>query len=455
MNEQGLRFRIGIFVLMSMLLLGVLIVLFGRFPKLFRVQDRYTVIFDQASGVTAGTPVRRSGVRIGEVEKVELDDVTGKVRVTVLVDRAHPLFENDKAILRQGALSGDTSIDFVSPAAEDRARTPEDGARTPERSGAAEPAEVKQVAFLQPADQQPPPAVPPPAQTRARPGTEFRGTTQADVAGILNVMSQLAPPARDAFQELTRSLERFDKMAPLLEDTLREYRDLARTTRPLVPDLGRTNDELQIAARNWGRLGERLDVLVQANQDKFIKTMDNINDTVVRVGSVLNEENQRNFAGTLKNLNAGTRNLDSLNQNANELLKESRQTVQQIGQSTRELQPMTKSLGERGPSMVKNLDEMADRLNRTLIDVQGLLRAIDQSDGTIRRLISDPSLYNNLNEAACLLTRLFPRIDHILSDFEVFADKVARHPESLGVGGAIRPSSGLKEVPSSNGHWQH
>jgi phospholipid/cholesterol/gamma-HCH transport system substrate-binding protein len=31
----------------------------------------------------------------------------------------------------------------------------------------------------------------------------------------------------------------------------------------------------------------------------------------------------------------------------------------------------------------------------------------------------------------------------------VFADKVARHPESLGVSGAISPSSGLKEGPSS------
>jgi phospholipid/cholesterol/gamma-HCH transport system substrate-binding protein len=27
----------------------------------------------------------------------------------------------------------------------------------------------------------------------------------------------------------------------------------------------------------------------------------------------------------------------------------------------------------------------------------------------------------------------------------VFTDKVARHPEVLGVGGAIRPSSGLKD----------
>jgi ABC-type transporter Mla subunit MlaD len=468
MNEQGRRFRIGVFVLTSLLLLAVLIILFGRYPRLFRLQDRYTVIFDHASGVTPGTPVRRSGVRIGEVEKVELDDATGQVRVTILIDRPHPLFENDKAVLRQGALSGDTTIDFISPSTEDRP-PPAQGAaaeQPPEGQVAQAPAELKQVAFFQPPDQQPPLAVPPPV--RARPGTEFRGVTQTDVAGILNALSQLTPPARDAFQELTRSLERLDKMTPLLEETLREYRDLARVTRPLVPDLARsadeirefaragrealpdlrrTNDEIQITARNWGKLGERLDVLVQTNQDKFVRTVDNLNDTAIRVGNVLSDENQRNFTATLRNISAGTKDLDQINRNTNELLKE-------LGERAKDLQQTGKALAERGPAIVKNLDEGTDRLNRLLVDVQGLMRAVDQGDGTFRRFLSDPSLYNNLNEAACMLTRLFPRVDRILKDFEVFSDKIARHPESLGVGGAIRPSSGLKEVPSTNS-WQH
>ena len=66
---------------------------------------------------------------------------------------------------------------------------------------------------------------------------------------------------------------------------------------------------------------------------------------------------------------------------------------------------------------------------------------------------NDPELYNNLNDAACMLTRLMPRVDRILRDVEVFADKIARHPESLGVGGAINPSSGLKTVPTGSTSW--
>jgi hypothetical protein len=47
-----------------------------------------------------------------------------------------------------------------------------------------------------------------------------------------------------------------------------------------------------------------------------------------------------------------------------------------------------------------------------------------------------------------MVTRLIPRLDRVLKDMEVFADKLARHPESLGLGGLVRPSAGLKDAPS-------
>ena len=58
-------------------------------------------------------------------------------------------------------------------------------------------------------------------------------------------------------------------------------------------------------------------------------------------------------------------------------------------------------------------------------------------------------MYNNLNQAACMITNVVPRLDRILRDVEVFADKIARHPETIGVRGAISPSAGLKESPTA------
>src|SRR5262249_34299313 len=102
MSEQGMRFRLGVFVLGSIVLMAVLIMLFARMPAAFKPHDQYTIIFTQASGVAQGTPVRRSGVRIGQVQSVELDNATGLVRVTILIERPYILYEDDQPVLVQG-----------------------------------------------------------------------------------------------------------------------------------------------------------------------------------------------------------------------------------------------------------------------------------------------------------------------------------------------------------------
>src|SRR5262249_40255964 len=102
MNEQRLRLRLGLFVLSGFLLLGGLITLFGSAPTLFQNRHGYTVCFPDAPGVAPGTPVRRSGVRIGEVESVELDDATGQVRVHVLIGKHYTLRRGERPTLVQG-----------------------------------------------------------------------------------------------------------------------------------------------------------------------------------------------------------------------------------------------------------------------------------------------------------------------------------------------------------------
>ena len=117
------------------------------------------------------------------------------------------------------------------------------------------------------------------------------------------------------------------------------------------------------------------------------------------------------------------------------------------------MQQATKPLGERGGVMVKNLEEASGRLNQVLADVQALFKTIDQGDGTLRRILTDPSLYNHIDQAALKVNQMLCQLDRVLSDVKVFADQIARHPEKLGVGGAIRPSSGLKEAPSVPVPW--
>jgi phospholipid/cholesterol/gamma-HCH transport system substrate-binding protein len=422
MNDRAMRFRIGVFVLAALLLLAVLITLFGSFPRLFKRPTEYVVRFQDAPGIAQGTPVRRSGVRIGEVSRIELDDESGEVLVHIGIDRGYRLRRIDIPTLVTGLIGGDTSIDFV-----------------PKQKG-----EGADFGYVEP-------------------GEVLVGARLANVNTLLAQASQVVPTTQEAVDQMRKSLQRFEKMAPQMEDAIKEYTKLGQSINKTIPNVEKTNQqlldtakEIEVTARNWGRLGENVNNLVVTQQEKVIKTLDNLNDTIQRVGSVLNDENQRNINGIIKNVRTTSDSLDDLMRNTNELLKESQKTVKVVGDSVskadealQNLTKATKPFADRGDTIARSLDETTDRLNRVLNDVQALLRVVGQEDGTFRRLIADPSLYNNLDTAALQVTRLMTRVDHILKDMEVFADKLARHPELLGIGGVVRPSAGLKDAPTS------
>jgi phospholipid/cholesterol/gamma-HCH transport system substrate-binding protein len=396
MSDNAFKFRIGVFVLGALVLLAVLVTMFSGLPNLFTAHYHYTVILPNAAGVGVGTPVRRSGVRIGEVENLQLDNESGKVLVGLLIQRRYALHKNEVPILNRGLL-GDTTIDFV-----------------PKRPNGQ-----------------------PPDTSLVEPGSVLEGVAQLEPTDLL-------PSTQDALTELGKAARNFNNIAPDFDEAVKEVREFSKATRALVPELSKTNDEARIATRNWGKLGERVDVLVQTQQEKLIKTLEDLDDTLNRIGRTFNDENQRNLNATLKNVRQASDSLDSITRNTDELLKESRKTMQRVdGSLTRtdevltNLQKTTKPMADRSDKIMKNLDESTDKLNE-------LLRAVGRSNGTLAKLLNDPDLYNNLNDVACMAARMMPRLDRMLRDFEVFADKVARHPESLGVGGVVRPGSGIK-----------
>jgi phospholipid/cholesterol/gamma-HCH transport system substrate-binding protein len=434
MSERSMRVGLGLFVAVSLVLLATMVVLFRSLPRFFRNATPYTVVFPEAPGVSQGTPVRRAGVRIGEVTSVTLDDSDGgRVRVGIAVDPSHPVRHSEQATLVSSLLGGDATIDFVpKPLA---------------------PGEVP--------DRSPEP-----------PGAELIGLSQLTVNSLINRASAVVPTTEKTMEDIRNSLKRLERMSPLMEDTMREYRDLGREARNTIPDLRKTNDEVRelskslreslpdfrrtaddigATARTYTRLGERLDVLLQTNQDKIVKAIDNINEVLQRAAALLSEENQRNVSVILKNFTSASAQFDEIARNTADITREGRTTVRRTNDSLVRLddvlnnaQKATKPLADRGEAIVRNIDEVLARLNRTLADTNSLIRAVGQSDGTLNRLLTDPTLYNRLDETLCALQKSLPRINVILGDIEVFASKLARHPELLGVRGAIVPDAGLK-----------
>jgi phospholipid/cholesterol/gamma-HCH transport system substrate-binding protein len=487
MTERGMRIWIGVFVLGSLLLLGVLIILFGSAPNLFKRTRQYTVRFNVATGLNPGSPVRRSGVRIGEVKSVDLDEEEGDVRVTLAIDPRYTIRKSEQPVLSTGLLGNDSSIDFVSKP------KPEVGQPPLDRS----PVEADEV---------------------------MKGTRQASVSTVLNQASGVVPAAQEALNDVRKSMQRIEKAIPLFEQTLDEFqklaqagrewipearqvtrelneltkdvrkavpnvtrtadevsdlaqdlrkalpgftktsdeiRELAKSAREVVPEIRKLSDDAGAALRSWQRVGERLDVLIASNADRVTKVLDNLNDALTRVASALSDSNQTNIAEILRNVRLGSANLDSISRNVDDITREGRTSVRRLNttlsqteltmktlqNALNDFQGATNSQGGRIGSIVKNLDESMDKLNRVMDDIRQVVRVIGQSDGTLNRFITDPSLYNNLDQAVALIPKIMPRLERIVKDFEVFANKLAAHPELLGIRGAIHPDAGLTTPP--------
>ena len=113
MADRALRLRLGLFMGGSLIALAGLVVLFGGAPQVFSTDARYTILFPEAPGIGPGIPIRKSGVRIGQVIALDLDPVSGQVKVRIAVDRKYLPRKSEEAHITRGLLSGDTAIDFL------------------------------------------------------------------------------------------------------------------------------------------------------------------------------------------------------------------------------------------------------------------------------------------------------------------------------------------------------
>jgi hypothetical protein len=78
------------------------------------------------------------------------------------------------------------------------------------------------------------------------------------------------------------------------------------------------------------------------------------------------------------------------------------------------------------------------RLDELLGQMQQFSRQLNSREGSLGQLMYNPQLYQYLNEAATNIKDLSRQLQPILNDARAFSDKIARHPELLGVHGALQ-----------------
>jgi phospholipid/cholesterol/gamma-HCH transport system substrate-binding protein len=152
MNERVMQFRIGMFVIVAGLVLAMLIFWFGESPSIFRDHVFLTVHYHEAPGVAEGTPVRKSGIRIGEVTSITFDDRPEQpdgVLVTLSLDRKYKLRTGTVPRLSR-SLIGDVTIDMLPGPGSGLIATSDLPGRSPVIEGAvaADPSKALEAATL-------------------------------------------------------------------------------------------------------------------------------------------------------------------------------------------------------------------------------------------------------------------------------------------------------------------
>lgn len=371
MNEQRMQFAIGVVALISVIALATILIWFSDFGRLLKERTEYYVVLDNALGAQPGIPVRRAGIRIGQVQKVEYDDKLSKVGLTIVLEGDNLLREGDEPTLKTEGFLGDTYLDISTrPAMRGK----------PDR---------------------------PPIS----PGSTLIGRPLADFS--------------EAFVEATR-------LAPSANETLQAMQD---------------------ASNQWAGVGERVSRIMDQNERRInilmqdtTDAIDRLNSTLQNINNVLDPQTQDNLRDTISNVRDASDDLGPLIESSTKTIDQIATTTQKLDEVATNLQKVTKPLAERSETTIKNLDESVASLNALLADLSAIVRQFRTQDGTIQRLMSDPAIYQNLQDSSAMLADVMSELQPILADLAVFADKIARHPGELGVQGVIQRDSGLKEL---------
>jgi len=354
-NDRVMQFRVGVVVLATAIIAGILIVLFGDLPSLVQATYPLRMRFADARGIAGGTPVRKNGILVGRVASVMLDE-RGGVAVVADVDSYVPIYRDEQPRIAT-TLLGDAEIQLV------------------------------------------PGTIRPPRQ---KVGAEevLEGAVSRDP---FEVFATLEPKLGAALESLTQASESVTKLS-------------ADIDRMLLGD----DDTF-----------EKMVKKTEAALDAFSLAMSNLND-------VMGDPQAR------------TRLKETIN-GLPDVIADLRATVRGIGETVdtadrnlRNLEGLTRPLGERGGEIVTQLDRTIGRLDEMLAQGVAFTRALNESDGTLGRLVRDPKVYEDLAAAAANVSRLSRDLRPIVDDVRVFTDKIARHPEQLGVRGALDRRPGLK-----------
>ncbi|QDS96331.1 mce related protein [Roseimaritima multifibrata] len=403
MDENRLRFGVGVLVVASVAVFIILMFLFGAFPALLSSDVQVTAIFDSAPGVSANTPVLRDGVKIGRVSDIKLM-LDGGVELTMEIESKYaPTPAYIPRISMGSFVTGDANLEFVRRSQHELISLLDGQAGTPPNR-LLEPAERKLISV------------------RASDGDFIgRGKVAGDPFAVLVGLE-------DQVRETLATMQTAGNSVAQASDSITMLAGDARTAiGGTGTQINEMTDQTRAAVQDFRDTLQEVRSLVGDPQMQQA-----IKDSMQEFPKVLNEAGQA-FASTQRTM-----------QSFEKVGIAAEETVNSMSQTVRNVEEITRPFAERSDELVDGLLVNLDNLQVTLHEVGVFSKRLNEGDGTLRRLIEDDELYWQIKRVVDNVEGASTRIRPILDDVRILSDKLARDPRQLGLKGALdKRSTGL------------
>ena len=394
MDENILKFRVGIFVVIAMLILGILVFLNSE-----GWTRQYTIFLKPvtAPGVTVGTPVRKNGILIGRVKSVKTQD--DHVLVGLAINEDESIYENEICSIGSESFLGDAMVEVLPLPKAERGNKVGNNFVIGRVAVRRNPMEIVDVALNLESDiSQTLEAIRTAGQSLNDAGSGVRGLTDA---------------VQDAFQnddnDFKRLVVEFRQMSERAQVALDNFDRVFENINDIVGD-ARLKGEIKQSISSLPKIFEEVRITV-GDTRKTINSFQSVSGKADK-----NLDNLEVFTGSLK-------------ENGPEILVQTRQSLDNVNELLDNIQGFTNSLGK-----------------------------LQNSQGTIGKLLNDSEIYDDVLETVQNVRDVSIKLEPMVNDLRAFADILARDPGMIGVRGALdrRPGkTGYKGTAGRDGGLFH
>lgn len=395
MDENKLKFGVGVLVVSAIGIAVILTFLFGAFPSVLKREYLLNVQFPSAAGVSENTQVLRDGVRIGSVSNIEL--LPEGVLVTLSIDENWRLTHEYLPTITSGSfVTGDAQLEFVK----------------------ATEQQLDQIFVGNP---------------------EIIPTLYTDKEYVkygvkdedpLNVLVDLETEVRDTMRSVRDAGQAIEQAGTRFDQLSEQFQRLLGTSDTTVEDVTqqalKTLEEFELATK---------DLRTIVNDPAIKRTLESLPQLSEDASGILQLTKD-----SLDSLGRASNQFEQVGETVNRLVEKAEVVVEDV-------QNVTGPFGARGENFADQISETLDNLNATLVQVEAFGQLFNNSNGTFRQLLEDEELYGKVRRTVENLEQATAQVRPILDDIRIFSDKIARDPRQLGVRGAVssRPSGyGLK-----------